>query len=394
MNAAKRYKDIELPFICPITNRLFNSTKGLSVYVTKSLKMNHKEYYDKYINHRHSSCFFCGEEGKFISLGKGYRNLCEKENCIKKSFSSHTIEGFMYKNTCDKEEAEKLYHLENKRQLEERMKTFSELRKSNPNFDKERNMLCSEFWIKRGFNLEESILKINNIRKKNALKFSQTIKKNPEKYAAKYPTKIEYYLNRGISESDAIDKISQIQNRFSLVGCIEKHGKIEGEIVWKKRQNKWMITMNSKTDEEKIEINRKKLSSNGNMYSKISQKLFWDIYNIIENKDSIKFKELNNEYYLIDENKCWFAYDFVIMNERKCIEFNGEFWHCKPGKYKPDYLHRVKKITAMDIWNIDKHKINLIKSKDFDTLIVWEDDYRKNPQQILKECIEFIENKN
>jgi hypothetical protein len=93
MNAEskKRYKDIDFPFVCPITNRVFNSGKGLSVYVTKSLKMNHSEYYDYYVGHRDSKCFFCGDKGKFISISKGYRNMCDNEECVKKSFQSNNI---------------------------------------------------------------------------------------------------------------------------------------------------------------------------------------------------------------------------------------------------------------------------------------------------------------
>jgi hypothetical protein len=121
MNATKRYGDINLPFTCPISNRSFDSTKGLSIYITKSLKQDHKEYYDRYINHRDKSCFFCGGEGKFISVGKGYRNLCEGEECVKKSFNSHSIEGIMYREMCSREEAEIKFNIENSRQLEERM---------------------------------------------------------------------------------------------------------------------------------------------------------------------------------------------------------------------------------------------------------------------------------
>lgn len=124
MNAAKRYKNIDLPFTCQIKNRTFNSTGGLAIYITKTLKMDHSEYYDKYIHHRDSSWFFCGEKGKFISVGKGYRNLCESEECVKRPFNSHSIEGIMYRNMCDREEAEKVFHGENQRQLNERMKTF------------------------------------------------------------------------------------------------------------------------------------------------------------------------------------------------------------------------------------------------------------------------------
>ena len=97
MNAdtKKRYKDIDFPFTCPISSREFNQPKGLSCYVTKTLKMDHELYYDTHINHRDSTCFFCGDKGKFISISKGYRNLCNKSECVKKSFNSHSVEGFM-----------------------------------------------------------------------------------------------------------------------------------------------------------------------------------------------------------------------------------------------------------------------------------------------------------
>jgi len=74
-DAKKRYKEISFPFECPLTKRVFTSSKGLSVYVTKTLKMNHEEYYNKCINHKDSSCFFCGNKGSFISISRGYRNL-------------------------------------------------------------------------------------------------------------------------------------------------------------------------------------------------------------------------------------------------------------------------------------------------------------------------------
>jgi hypothetical protein len=89
MNAEtkKRYKDIDFPFTCPLSHREFNSSKGLSVYLTKGLKIDHSEYYDKYINHRDSSCFFCQNKGEFISASKGYRNLYEPSKKTHKSLA-------------------------------------------------------------------------------------------------------------------------------------------------------------------------------------------------------------------------------------------------------------------------------------------------------------------
>ena len=33
--AKKRYKDIDLPFTCPVTNREFKSGMGLAIYLSK-----------------------------------------------------------------------------------------------------------------------------------------------------------------------------------------------------------------------------------------------------------------------------------------------------------------------------------------------------------------------
>lgn len=388
MNATKRYKDIDLPFICPITKRSFDSTKGIAIYISKTLKMNHKEYYDLHINHRDKSCFFCGSEGKFISVGKGYRNLCEKEECIKKSFNSHSIEGMMYREMCSKEEAESKFNIENSRQLEERMETFSKLRKSNPNFDKERNQLCEEYWTKRGFSKEETKSKISEIRKGIVAKSSKTIRDNPKKYASKFPTKIEYYISRGYSEEEGRKIISEIQNRFSLNGCIEKYG-LEGQKIWKNRQEKWIKTLDDKSDKEKIEINRKKLFNNSG-YSKISQNLFWDIYQNF-NKNNIKFEELNGEVVLYNKsiNK-HYRYDYVDFTRKKIIEFNGDFWHCNPVKYEEDYHHKIMNLSAKSIWENDKIKIKWISDKGYNILVIWESEYRKSPQQTVNKCIEFI----
>ena len=155
-DAKKRYKEIEFPFTCPITGRTFQSAQGLSCYVVKTLKVNHEDYYDNYINHRDSSCFFCGNKGKFISISRGYRNLCDDLICVKKSFSSHTVEGVMYRNMCSRQDAEKLFEIENKRQLEERTKTQNKLRKEDPFWDKKRSRNCIEFWIEKGLTKEQS----------------------------------------------------------------------------------------------------------------------------------------------------------------------------------------------------------------------------------------------
>jgi hypothetical protein len=128
----------------------------------------------------------------------------------------------------------------------------------------------------------------------------------------------------------------------------------------------------------------------GAQYSPISQKLFWDLYYKIGN-DQTKFAELNKEYVLVQDKKC-FAYDYVDMFRKKCIEFNGDFWHCNPLEYNEDYVHRVKGITALEIWNNDELKNELIQKMNYQVLIIWESEYRKNPEKTLQKCLDFINN--
>jgi G:T-mismatch repair DNA endonuclease (very short patch repair protein) len=86
----------------------------------------------------------------------------------------------------------------------------------------------------------------------------------------------------------------------------------------------------------------------------------------------------------------WFAYDYADTKRKKCIEFNGDFWHCNPNDFKPDQIHRVKRKKAIDIWKTDEDKKSLIENRGYQVLIIWESEYKKNPQQTLEKCIKFI----
>lgn len=78
-----------------------------------------------------------------------------------------------------------------------------------------------------------------------------------------YTTQIEYYIDKGMSLSQAKDALSKRQSTFSLEICIKKYGKEEGTKRWKERQVKWQNTLNSKSQEEIDDINRRKSSGIG-----------------------------------------------------------------------------------------------------------------------------------
>jgi hypothetical protein len=197
---------------------------------------------------------------------------------------------------------------------------------------------------------------------------------------------IEYWINKGYSFEQSKNKVSESQNTFGLVKCIEKHGEQEGKRIFTERQKKW----------------QESLTKNGNMkmgYSKISQDLF---YNILETYDidsriNVKFATHNEEFKLNNPDGGIFIYDFTDIINKKIIEYNGDMFHANPKKYKEtDTPHPYRKNkTSSEIWESDKNKLIEAKNNGYDVLVIWDSEYRwGNKERIIKKCINFLKNEN
>lgn len=117
-----------------------------------------------------------------------------------------------------------------------------------------------KYWLFKGHSLEDSKAKSSEIQRNNGLKWAQMRRDNPELYIGLYPTSIEYWLKRGYSEEESRRLLSEHQSTFSLKICIGKYGEVEGTRVFNERQEKWQNTINSKPQEEKDDMNRRKSS--------------------------------------------------------------------------------------------------------------------------------------
>lgn len=135
-------------------------------------------------------------------------------------------------------------------------------------------------------------------------------------------------------------------------------------------------------------------------YSKISQELFWSIYKnlSLKDKNNTYFATLNKEFGKMNEKtKQYYFYDFVITSRNICIEFNGDDWHANPKRYMPEDVPNVYKniecdVKSKDIWKKDEIKNNLLKEVGYDIIVVWESDYKNNPDETIKKCTERIYN--
>lgn len=199
-----------------------------------------------------------------------------------------------------------------------------------------------------GLSNKEKQLKINDLMNKKIESTNENCNN---------PKRIEYYLSRGYSQYQSEQMLKESQQTFSLDKCIEKYGEEDGKKRWQNRQEQWLKNYPK------------------NNYSKISQTLFDDIMkNIKCLYNEVYYATLNEEYTLKTKNKVY-KLDFYIKDNKKVIEFDGDYWH---DQNKPGNKSR------------DEQKTNDILEYGLKLLRVKERDYRKNPEKILQECLDFL----
>ncbi len=88
-------------------------------------------------------------------------------------------------------------------------------------------------------------------------------------------------------------------------------------------------------------------------------------------------------------------FDYVIPELKLCIEFNGDCFHANRMIYKnSDYPNPFQKhLTAEDIWKYDEIKNSEIINVGYDIIIIWESEYNKDKEQVIKNTIEFIKDR-
>ena len=227
-------------------------------------------------------------------------------------------------------------------------------------------------------------------------------------------TLTEYQIKYGVEEGYKKweDRNKRQKYNLSLQGFIDKYGEVDGKMKWddfvknmsktgldsfikrygkqngKKRYDVYINIMKYVTSKEYFiekfgeidgeirykELMLKKISYFKDKYSKISQDLFWNIFEQLEDKNCY-FYELNNEYtfFVHKDNIIIIRVDFKMGN--KIIEFDGDYWHSKP--------EQIKKDTLRDEYLTNKgYLIKRVKEKS----------YMLNKQMVINECLEFLKN--
>lgn len=188
-----------------------------------------------------------------------------------------------------------------------------------------------------------------SLKYKENLQDSKLRKVGPRDYSKPITCSLKDYKERygdELGEQLYNERNRKIANANSLEWYIERHGIDKGPSLYNERQEKT------------------KRAALGTCKSKISEEI-----GILLSNEGIKFKE---EYFY---NKSIHSKrtDFYLIDYNTHIEFYGDYWHANPKYFDKDRFHKTLKVTASEIWERDKARIDEILSiNDANVIIIWE----------------------
>lgn len=303
-------------------------------------------------------CKICGFEG--IALIKHI-------NC------KHNLSGQDYK---------KLYSVdkllitsdETKKKLSNSIKThFKSVINRKKNSEVQKNgasIFTIKYWINKGFTEIDAKNKVSEIQRKNSEK--SVLKGN---FKERSYLCAEYWIKKGKTKKEAVEIIRQQQSVYS-----SKSAKFKGH---------------SQTDEgkKKISDSMKKLINEigpikwADHFGKFdgTSKIEIEFYNYIkENIDSSVESNVIIGLHIVDVLRC---------EDKKIIEFYGDYWHCNPIKYNAfDEVKFVKnkKNKAKDVWEKDSIRSLHLKNLGYTMLVIWESDWNNKKEECIKQIKEFL----
>lgn len=237
-------------------------------------------------------------------------------------------------------------------------------------------------------------------------KFRETVKKNgsfrQESFVSK--RKATWMRKYGVENIFQSEEIKAKRRKTSLerygveeISCSPEMNKKQRDgFLSKYGVNHFYHVKESKDKYNKTMMDRygtTSLTCLSGQYSKVSQKLFFGIYDRLpkELQEKTYFAELNHEFYS-SNSEGNYKYDFVISNIKFCLEFNGSKFHPKETQEEGEVGWCVfhPNLTVKEARIKESKKMDILKSRGFSCHTVWDHEYKENPLKVIDYFVDLI----
>jgi G:T-mismatch repair DNA endonuclease (very short patch repair protein) len=76
--------------------------------------------------------------------------------------------------------------------------------------------------------------------------------------------------------------------------------------------------------------------------------------------------------------------DVLFTEKRMIVELFGDYWHMNPVKYASTVRHSLMGKTADEVWSRDERKLKDLRDQGYEVVVVWESDWRHDPDACVK----------
>lgn len=187
--------------------------------------------------------------------------------------------------------------------------------------------------------------------------------------------------NKGKSWNETFDK--EMQNKLmSIIQSKERRQKISNKLKGKEKSPEHKAFIKQMGQEEWFrELQREKICKRIKEGSFcLTSQMEIDFIEKCIKPLKISFER---QYYINDlKHYC----DVYIPEKNIIVEFNGDFWHCNPKKYKNGPIHKIQE----DKVKKDEILRSYCELNDIMLIEIWESDFKKNPDDIKSFLMEVI----
>lgn len=221
------------------------------------------------------------------------------------------------------------------------------------------------YWLNAGKTKEEAEILSREEQGKRSAK-SPAAQKGVRGYSVRT---VEYWIKKGFSLEESKVKVSESQVKNGLEWSIATYGEIEGPIKFNDRMDDWHTKMAVAVKHGISQISLdllSKVDDGRNGFFGPTEKVVRGV----------------TRSHRVD-----------YLYGKSIIEFQGDYWHANPLKYSGDEILIGKKV-ASDIWEKDANKVRDLIAKGYDVLIVWEDEFKREPEKTINKCKQFLDKNN